>query len=68
MLLKTSKRFMPNDDGMLAWGKRGLGGSPGRRPTPKDVISTDRESWDVPAFPEYQAKGEKNHEQKTPNS
>jgi hypothetical protein len=60
---------MPNDDGMLAWGKRGLGGAPGRRPTPKDVISTDRESWDVTAlFPEYQAKGEKNHEQKTSNS
>ena len=59
---------MPNDDGMLAWGKGGLGDAPGRRPTSKDVISTDRESWDVPAFPEYQAKGEENHEQKTSNS
>ena len=50
---------MPKDDGMLVWGKRGLGGTPGRRPTPKGVISTHQESWNLPAFPEYQAKGEK---------
>ena len=59
---------MPNDDGMLAWGKRGLEGSPGRRPTAKNVISTHQEGWDLPAFPEYQAKGEKNHDKKTSNS
>jgi len=68
LLFKTSKRFMPNNDAILAWGKRGLWGSPGRRPTPKGVISTHQKSRDLPAFPEYQAKGKKLMTKKTSNS
>jgi hypothetical protein len=68
LLLKTSKGFMPNDDGMLGWGKRGYEAAMEDVLPQKDVLSTKRESRDLPAFPEYQAKGEKTYDKKTPNS
>ena len=59
LLLKTFKGFMLNDDGMLAWGKRGYEAAMEDVLPRKDVLSTHRESRNLPAFPEYQAKGEK---------
>jgi hypothetical protein len=68
LLLKTFKGFMPNDDGMLGWGKRGFEAALEDVLSQKDVLSTHRESRDLPIFSEYQAKGEKTHVQKTSNS
>ena len=68
LLLKTSKGFIPNGDGMLGWGKGGYEAALEDVLPQKGVLSTKRESRRSPVYPDRPLFGSWPRQARTPGA